>query len=214
MLKKLFLSLLYPPCCPFCHGDVDAHGTWCPECEGAYVQPRRLTLSTSVVHVDACFTLCDYVGDIRRTLHRLKYDGNRQAAKDLAMALQYIPTTWDFSYIDCVVPVPLAPEKAARRGYNQTELLFRPWAERQKPWVDMLQRVRTTASQWQLSRDARQENIKRAFAMKGSFRATEKHILLVDDIFTTGATLENCARVLIEQGAASVTGLVIASGAT
>ena len=63
-----------------------------------------------------------------------------------------------------------------------------------------------------LSRQERSTNVKRAFEVKGSFSASQKHILLVDDIYTTGMTMEACAKALKEKGAASVTGLVIASG--
>lgn len=213
MLKDLLLSIFYPPQCPLCRCSVDNHGTVCPTCQTTYIKPRMLTLSEDVEYLDACFTVCDYVGTVRHLLHRLKYDGQQRAGAQLAQTLQYVPKNWDISYIDCVVPVPLTPQKAAQRGYNQTEILFRPWLEKKKPWVDMLIRVRTTQSQWQLSKEKRKENIKRAFAVKGSFRATEKHVLLVDDIFTTGSTMEDCAYTLKENGAASVTGLVIASNA-
>ena len=76
-----------------------------------------------------------------------------------------------------------------------------------------MQRLRPTKVQWQLRRDERTENVHDAFAVKETIDVGKKHILLVDDIFTTGATLEACAHALKQKGAASVTGLVIASGA-
>lgn len=76
-----------------------------------------------------------------------------------------------------------------------------------------MQRLRPTKVQWQLCRDERKENVHDAFAVKETVPVQGKHILLVDDIFTTGATLEACAQALTKKGATSVTGLVIASGA-
>ena len=109
--------------------------------------------------------------------------------------------------------MPLAPEKLQRRGFNQAEALFRDWASARWNWCDALQRLRPTKVQWQLRRDERTENVHDAFAVKETIDVDKKHILLVDDIFTTGATLEACAHALKQKGAASVTGLVIASGA-
>lgn len=76
-----------------------------------------------------------------------------------------------------------------------------------------LQRVRPTASQWSLQKAERQENIKRAFACQHSFGRMAEHILLVDDIYTTGVTMQTCAAILKRKGARTVTGLVIASSA-
>ena len=86
-------------------------------------------------------------------------------------------------------------------------------AARRKKRLRLLQRLRPTKVQWQLRRDERTENVHNAFAVKETIDVDKKHILLVDDIFTTGATLEACAHALKQKGAASVTGLVIASGA-
>ena len=88
-----------------------------------------------------------------------------------------------------------------------------PLAARRKKRPRLLQRLRPTKVQWQLRRDERTENVHDAFAVKETIDVDKKHILLVDDIFTTGATLEACAHALKQKGAASVTGLVIASGA-
>jgi ComF family protein len=104
-------------------------------------------------------------------------------------------------------------KKLQRRGFNQAEALFRDWASARWTWCDALQRLRPTKVQWQLRRDERTENVHDAFAVKETIDVDKKHILLVDDIFTTGATLEACAHALKQKGAASVTGLVIASGA-
>lgn len=213
MLRKWVLNMLYPSRCPLCRQGVDEDGTWCGHCVTTYIRPRQLQLPQRVTALDRCYAVTPYHGPMRRLLHALKYDGKRHYAKACHYGLRQFPWFTAVGPVDCVVPVPLAPEKEKARGFNQTELMFRPWAERHAPWADMLQRIRATASQWELSKRERADNIKGAFAVKSSFQVTQKRILLVDDIFTTGATLENCAAALHEKGAAAVTGLVMASDA-
>ena len=112
-----------------------------------------------------------------------------------------------------VVPVPLAPEKLKSRGFNQVEGLFKEWADDHYRWADILQRLRPTKAQWHLPRSQRSENVHRAFGLRETADVRGKHILLVDDIFTTGSTLNDCAAALKRNGADEVIGLVIASGA-
>lgn len=211
--KNLFLHLLYPPRCPACRAAVAQAGQWCPACLAAVWRPRRISRTAAVRSLDSCYCLTDYGGAMRNILHRLKYNGTLSYSTACQYVIAQFPWMDRLSHIDLVVPVPLAPEKERQRGFNQTDLLFRSWAEQHWTWSPVLQRVRMTAAQWQLGRQERKENIKRAFEIKGPHLVQGKHILLVDDIYTTGTTMEACARALKQGGALSVTGLVVASNA-
>jgi ComF family protein len=109
---------------------------------------------------------------------------------------------------DCIVPVPLHPWRRLRRGFNQA----RDLAERlDRPVVDALWRVRATPSQMSLGAAARHTNVRGAFAMKIRAAALDDRIVvLVDDVRTTGATLDECAKVLRRAGAREVRALTIA----
>lgn len=216
MLKKLqeiCLQLVYPAHCPGCGKDVAQQGQWCSLCWNRVWHPRALNHGPAIRYIDGCYCLVDYRGAVRHVLHDLKYKRAKRQATACQSFLMQFPWMQRIRRTDVVVPVPLAPEKKNERGFNQVELIFRSWAETHWQWADGLQRIRHTETQWQLSRDARSRNVKRAFEVKGSFSARQKHILLVDDIYTTGMTMDACARALKEKGAASVTGLVIASDA-
>lgn len=212
LITQLF-NLLYPPRCPSCGAMVTHDGDWCPDCLAAIWHPRRINKPPAVRHLSACYCLADYRGAMRHVLHDIKYNGKPGKCRACRTLLDRFPWPERFARIDVVVPVPLAPEKLQRRGFNQAEALFRDWASARWIWCDALQRLRPTKVQWQLRRDERTENVHDAFAVKETIDVGKKHILLVDDIFTTGATLEACAHALKQKGAASVTGLVIASGA-
>ena len=192
---------------------VARDGDWCPSCLAAVWHPWRINRPAAVKHLAACYCLADYRGAMRHILHDIKYNGKEGKCRACRTLLDRFPWPERFGRIDLVVPVPLAPEKLQRRGFNQAESLFRDWAGKRWTWCDALQRLRPTKVQWQLRRDERTENVHNAFAVKETIDVGKKHILLVDDIFTTGATLEACAHALKQKGAASVTGLVIASGA-
>ena len=116
------------------------------------------------------------------------------------------------------VPVPLHAAKEKERGGNQTEMIFRGWLEAQGwTWRRALVRTRATVPQFGLDRAGRIENIRGAFAIaddSGADGLNGKNILLVDDIFTTGATLAECARVLREAGAANIAVWTLASDRT
>ena len=162
-----------------------------------------------------------YTPGFMELLHQLKYRGKIQLAEPLGELLRAaFLCYWKENYFDLVVPVPLHKKKMCQRGFNQASLLIDNWAKagerlcgrRIELPVDRkaLVRAKPTAPQTGLGRAARQQNIKRAFKVTEPWRISAKRILLVDDVFTTGATAGECARVLMKAGAERVDVLTLA----
>jgi competence protein ComFC len=151
-----------------------------------------------------------YGGAVRQALHDLKYRQNIALGDTLSIHLLqlYNELNWQ---IDIIVPVPLSRKRKRARGYNQSALLARPLslATGVSYRANALQRVRDTVSQVGLSGKERSINVRGAFAAQSKF-VRGKTILVIDDITTTGATIQNCAAALLEAGAVHVYGLTVA----
>ena len=155
------------------------------------------------VHMEAAtsFLFFNKGGHVQRLIHALKYRGNKHAGiylgKLFGMALNQGSTYRD---TDCIVPVPLHPQKEQKRGYNQSEMIgIGIHQATGKPLITgNLVRVVNTASQTRKSRYSRWENVKDVFTVKNPEQLAGRHILLIDDVLTTGATLEACAAKLLE----------------
>ena len=149
-------------------------------------------------------------GALREAIHAFKYDGVTALAAPLAsLMVEYWskqPTS-----VDVVVPVPLHERRLRRRGFNQAALLARELAKQVQLPLDegSLVRHRSTAAQVDLDADERRENVRDAFRCIGDSVAG-KDVLLIDDVCTTGSTLEACATALREGGAKSVQALTLA----
>lgn len=148
---------------------------------------------------------------IRSAIHALKYRGGSQVVEALAAPLAQAWRTHGMTG-DLLVPVPLHARREARRGYNQATVLAHVLgAQLRLPTASrVLQRVRDTASQTRLNREARRQNVAEAF---GAFPGLDLHdvcVTLVDDVATTGATLNACAVVLLEAGAKAVNAFTLA----
>ncbi len=154
-----------------------------------------------------------YDGGLRELIHLLKYEQVRPAARVLgrmlAEALADLDSSWTLLPV-AVVPVPLHARKLRQRGFNQSELIAREaledggwkWPADAAPGV--LERRRETQSQTGLTRHQRRENIRGAFAVARPEEIAGREVLLVDDVFTTGTTVSECARVLRRAGASKV----------
>ena len=190
------LSLFTPPVCPRC-GLPLSEGSSCFACHG-----QRLP-------VDALRLGGYFEGTLRQAVHCLKFSGERYLANPLgdilAAAWQHCPLP-----AGTLVAVPLHPKHEAERGYNQSVLLARHVGRLLDLPVSEghLRRVRETPPQMGLSREERLHNVEGAFAWVGEAPCPQ-HIILVDDVTTTGATLAACAKALRHGGARRVSGLVL-----
>lgn len=137
---------------------------------------------------------------IQKSLHQLKYRGNKQVGFKLGKLFGYSLKNTSFSNADIILPVPLHPAKKRKRGYNQSEEISRGLSEILKIPVDStsVKRSYYQKSQTVKGRYDRWENVKNAFICKTPAKLEGKHILLVDDVVTTGATLEAMASVIQE----------------
>jgi ComF family protein len=154
-----------------------------------------------------------YDGGLRELIHLLKYEQVRPAAgalgRMLAEALGGLDSAWTSPSV-AVVPVPLHARKRRQRGFNQSELIVRealkiaPGSGRLVLRAGVLERRRETQSQTGLTRHQRLENIRGAFAVIQPEEIADREVLLVDDVFTTGTTASECARVLRRAGASKV----------
>jgi competence protein ComFC len=142
-----------------------------------------------------------YEGVGKEIVHVLKYQGYAKVVDRLAAPLMVSALDVDRRF-DAVVPVPLHRSRLRRRGFNQAELLARGVAKKiNAPVSDTLQVVRRTRDQVELSASERRENVAGAFSARARVCG---RILLVDDVFTTGATMNSCAEVLMRAGAENV----------
>jgi ComF family protein len=147
-----------------------------------------------------------YDGSLRGIVQALKYRGCESTAKHLGARMRRAGSEL-ISACDVVVPVPLHRRRQRRRGFNQAELLA---VELGPPLLRALVRVKKTTSQTGLPAARRHANVRGAFAMRPDTGVEGLRILLVDDVCTTGATLDACARVLRRAGAVDVSALTAA----
>lgn len=194
------------PICAHCGRPQPQPTDFCRTCRGGGQDALALVRAATL-----------YGEPLRTAIRALKYNGQPELAPLLARYLIAValqpPWPEILSGIDGVIPVPLHAQRLAERGFNQSSLVAGPFAERMglKLTESWLRRERQTRSQVGLNGAERRENV------AGAFRAEPvvagKRLLLVDDVFTTGTTLTECAQALRLAGAAAVYGLALATPA-
>ncbi len=148
-----------------------------------------------------------------KAIHEFKYGGKSFLAKPLGLILSDYARTWlDGRQNLHIMPVPLHPRRVRERGYNQSLLLAEGIAKSLGAEIDFLslRRTRYTKPQTELGSEERSRNVRRAFSVHNRDKVKGKSILLVDDVATTGSTLNECARVLRKAGCREVFCLVLA----
>jgi ComF family protein len=212
------LCVLFAPPCAVCAAVLrrPLAGAVCERCwEAVHLQPSGFFLPV----ITRALAIAPYEGTMRSLIHALKYDGRRSISAPLS-ALMATHGRDVLCGADVVVPVPLHRRRQRIRGFNQAADLAHGLG---LPVADALVRSRVTQPQVDLPAEQRRENVRGAFALKpaslhlsASIRRCrereidDRSIVLVDDVATTGATLESCARVLMRAGAREVRALTAA----
>lgn len=214
------LDLLYPPFCLICEKPgnailcaeciekIDLIGkTYCHTCGTPYEgyeckECRDRTYAFEFARAAGVFD-----GPLREAIHKLKYGGYIMIADPLAeIMVRCLPDTTLIGKVDLVVPIPIHRSRIPERGFNQAEELARRFCNRVGLPIatDVLIKKKKTRHQVNLSMDERGINLQGAFAVKNAAKLAGKRVLLIDDVFTTGATLNEAATTLRESGAKQV----------
>ncbi len=206
-------SLLFPSFCCACHRFGPYLCQYCYQKLEFYPLPISLTqLPVAQVYLDQLIAAVEYDRTIGSLLHYLKYKHAEDIGNYCADLLYYCV---DFPLPDLITSVPLFLNRQRERGYNQSEIIAKRLATHlQLPYATSLKRIKRTAAQATVrNRQQRLTNVENIFEGHDlQLPILGKKILLIDDVCTTGSTLNECAKVLKKQGAAEVIGLVIAHG--
>lgn len=161
---------------------------------------------------DGILRVGEYETTLRSLILSFKFNEKTELANRLSRMLGQVFQSNDITRgIDMLVPVPLHWRRKLRRGYNQAHLLSKKIAGRCLPVSTDLVRIRNTEQQWNLTGPQRRKNVKNAFSVRKGHQFASKQIALIDDITTSGATLNECSKVLKEAGAERVVSVVLAT---
>lgn len=208
-----FFNLFYPRLCSGCSRTLNSSEKYiCSACLWQMPQTNfhlqhdnpilRKFWGKVTIESAAAFVFFDKGERMQHILHSLKYEGNTELGIFLGelygSRLKQAPL---FAACDAIIPVPLHRKKIKSRGYNQSNLIAEGLSKALgiPLYTDFLKREVATSTQTQKSRYARFENVENVFRLTGK-KIKEKHLLLVDDVITTGSTLESCARCVAEHG--------------
>ena len=219
-----FFSLLFPRLCYACGNQLMGNESLiCTEC--FVVIPRtnyhfiednpvaQLFWGRCLIEKAAAFSYYNKGSRIRKLIHNLKYNGIREIGYDLGRLYGLsLKTSGFINDIDIIIPVPLHPVKKRIRGFNQSETISMGIADATHLPVDLksLARVLVSATQTKRSRYERWTNVEGIFRVIDSKSIMGKHILLVDDVITTGSTIESCTNELLKIEGVKVSAVALA----
>ena len=213
-LWEALIYFIFPPRCPVCREIVDERYQLCTAC------------AEKILHVNFCdedfapiekvLRVTKYHGGSRNMLRKLKFDNDLSVVPALKKILDNVSSRdeilWLLKEIDFVVPVPIHQGRFKERGFNQTEKIFEEWlAKKNLPLKNLLIRTRETPKLYNMGKSEREKVLSGVFAPVEQVDLRGKKILIVDDIFTTGTTCKECAKVLKSLGAEKIFVLAFAS---
>lgn len=190
--------------CSVCNAETES-GVFCPKCRSANL---LLEPMPGLKHLDGAVMGYKYDGALKDMLHKLKFEGERKFLQPLAEEAAFLAQAYSESGFDMVVSVPTDAVRRRQRGFDIPESIFAQALAVKGAWKpQVLARIRATAPQYGLTPDKRRSNVRGCFKVQGDVRGAK--ILLVDDILTTGATLEEAAKTLKNAGAKSIYALTL-----
>ncbi|MBR0260594.1 MAG: ComF family protein [Selenomonadaceae bacterium] len=213
-LWEAVIYFLFPPRCPNCREIVDERYQLCPTCE------------KKILHLDIydrppeplnkVLRVTKYRGGSQKLLHKLKFDNNLGVVPALKKILDDVSNREEIlkllGDVDFAVPVPLHQERLNERGFNQTEKIFEEFlAKKNLQLKNLLMRTQATPKLFNLGKTEREKILSGVFAAAEKINLNGKKILIVDDIFTTGTTCKECAKVLKALGAEKIFVLAFSS---
>ena len=214
------LDLIYPPFCLVC-GDA-GEDCLCADCVEKIdiIEPpycRKCGIPCESFYCSKCrqrqfafecaCSAGTFDGALRTAIHALKYDSHLVMADSLAeLMARCFPTTHLANKVDLAIPIPIHRSRVLERGFNQSAQISRTFCKRVSLPLELkvLYKSRGTRHQVDLPHEERASNIEGAFAVKNAGNVAGKNVLLIDDVFTTGSTLNEAAKTLRNAGAASV----------
>ena len=218
-----FVDLIFPRCCAACDkGLIGNEEIICTSCRIALPRVQEDSVSAEMIgqkfinihevtktHAYLLFTK---KGKVQKLLHALKYKGQAELGVEMGFMFgQEMQENGSLPDADLIISVPLHKKKLKSRGYNQSDKLAEGFSRATNiPWSgNVLERVKYTETQTGKTRDERWKNVRKVFVVKGDVK--DKKIIIMDDVLTTGATVEACIEVLIEAGCTQFVILTIAS---
>jgi len=207
-----FISLIYPHLCLACGKTLYKHeSSICTVC--CYELPRtryhlendnpisRLFWGKVSIENATSFLLFRKGERVQRLIHQLKYRGKTEIGETLGsfFGQELEQASW-FNRVDEIIPVPLHPSKKRKRGYNQSDFIAKGLADQSgKPWVqNVLYRKSANETQTKKNLYQRWQNVHSIFEVQTPATIRDKHLLLIDDVVTTGSTLEACAHAILQ----------------
>jgi len=220
-LIERLVNIVYPPKCIFCGElmDISSMVHICGNCFGKL--PFTADTFTAVPegngkgYCDGAVSVFRYTGAVKEALKRFKFHAKPSYYKTFArLAAAKLARLTDIRKYDIVIGIPLHRSREHERGYNQARLVSKA-ISRELGLPDgsgIVKRIKDTKAQSLLDKRNRALNVRDAFSVKAPEKIKGKSVLLVDDIMTTGSTLEECGRILKQAGADRVMALVVATG--
>lgn len=208
LFKRWFLDFVYPNRCPFCGEIISFDEYHCNGCGGFFSSPPQKEEHLFLDDLIA-FTKYDIVS--KSFVAEMKNNNNGYALSAAAYYI-YKRLVEENAETDIITCIPMRKKDIYKRGYNQTKILAKELSGiTGLPYVSLLKKTKDTSEQKNLDAKERKENIKGAFSLSSrSVDLVGKHILIIDDVCTTGSTLTEAARVLKDAGADKVTAAVFA----
>ncbi|MDP4119629.1 MAG: ComF family protein [Bacillota bacterium] len=206
MVTKLFkktVDLIYPPICPFCESVIKSGQMWCEDCYEKFPENGYFTeFSKDYV----CVSPFIYKEPFREAVLRFKFNELPQLADSLSepvyRSINEFYENFEFDFVTCV---PLSKKRFKKRGYNQAKLIAKNVAVKMNvPYADLLIKIKENAEQHNLPEEKRASNVEGVYQTINNEKISEKTILLIDDVLTTGSTLAECCKMLEIRGAAKV----------
>lgn len=190
--------------CAVCNAETEC-GVFCPVCRRSEL---LLEAMPGLLNLDGAVMGYKYSGALKEMLHKLKFEGESKFLQPLAEEAVFLAQAYGGRKFDMIVSVPTDAQRRKQRGYDIPEAVFKNALAQHGAWQpNVLARIKATTPQYGLTPGERRSNVCGCFKVQGDVRGAK--ILLVDDILTTGATLDEAAKTLKQAGAKSVYALTL-----